>query len=1175
MNVSPSTAPLAVNSGPQSGLLSASFLGLLITQFLTAVNDNLFRWLVVGVGKDYFDERYHGAILVIGTVSFVVPYLILPAYAGYFADRYSKRSVIVICKVAEVIIMLLGIAAIWLGSVPLLFGLVALTGAQSALFSPSKMGIIPEILRTDCISAANGWFGLTTVSATVIGMGIGNWLSDVTGFKGQEHLWMSASAVLGIAMVGTAVSLWIRRVPAGNHLLSFPWNPVIKTWRDLRTLASNKPLLRVSLGIVFFWSIGALAQMNIDQFVAEGGADNDTAKVPLLFALVFGVGFGSVLAGIWSGGRIELGILPLGACGVALSAILLFTVQGTIIQPGSSWTAGFILAGVLLFSLGISAGLFNVPLESYMQHRSPPESRGSIMAASNFLTFAGVTVFSFLYGAMRLPVTSEVNGEIIVAPLLSARHVFLVAGLFTIPVLVYILWLIPQSSIRFLVWLLSQTIYRVRVVGLENLPQRGGALLIPNHISFLDGTLLLLTSSRPIRVMVWAGNFEHPVMRWLADLWGAILIGSRPKSIAGALRTAREALKNGELVCIFPEGSISRSGQLMTFKAGAMRVLDGAEVPVIPVYLDELWGSIFSFERGKFFWKWPKRWPYPITIHFGAPLSNLDDMHQLRQAVQDLGAKAVQDRTKQSAGLVTQFIRMCKKRCCSSKISDSIGTEVTGGMLLMRSLLLRRLLRRKVIAGDERYVGILMPPSVAGAISNMALALDRRISVNLNYTVSNAVMNSCIAHAEIRHVLTSRKFMEKMEFDLAADVVYLDDLKEQVTLLDKLIAGCQAYLMPARWLARQLGAHQTRAGDVLTIIYTSGSTGTPKGVMLTHGNISHNVDAVEQVVHLAPTDVLLGILPFFHSFGYTITLWSVMGLNIRGAYHFNPLDGLQVGKLCQKYGGTILLSTPTFLRTYLRRCDPEQFKTLEVVVCGAEKLPGELADAFEQRFGVRPVEGYGTTELSPLASVNIPPSRSTNEFQIERKDGTVGRPVPGVSAKIADLETGADLGVNKPGMLLITGPNVMAGYLKNPELTAEVMRDGWYVTGDVALIDEDGFIKITGRESRFSKIGGEMVPHIRIEEVLNQLIGVNEEEGLKAIVTAVSDPKKGERLVVVHTKIDKDYDGLRKGLSEAGLPNLFIPSADSFLEVETLPVLGTGKLDLKGLKQIAEQRLGN
>jgi acyl-[acyl-carrier-protein]-phospholipid O-acyltransferase/long-chain-fatty-acid--[acyl-carrier-protein] ligase len=343
--------------------------------------------------------------------------------------------------------------------------------------------------------------------------------------------------------------------------------------------------------------------------------------------------------------------------------------------------------------------------------------------------------------------------------------------------------------------------------------------------------------------------------------------------------------------------------------------------------------------------------------------------------------------------------------------------------------------------------------------------------------------------------------------------------------------------------------------------------------MLSHANVASNVDIVAPVIHLRRSDVLVGILPFFHSFGYTVTLWTVAALNVKGIYHFNPLDAQLIGKLTQKHRGTVLLTTPTFLRTFIRRCTPEQFASLDVVIAGAEKLPIDLMDAYEKKFGVRPVEGYGTTELSPLVSVNIPPSRSHSDYHVERKEGTVGRPVPGVCAKVVNMETGEELGPGSSGMLLITGPNVMQGYLHLPEKTAEVIRDGWYVTGDIAMIDEDGFIQVTGRESRFSKIGGEMVPHIRIETMLNDIIrGEEDDATLRAAVTAVPDPRKGERLIVLHTRLSQTPQQLCEALAREGLPNLFIPSPDSFVQVDELPILGTGKLDLKGIRRIARER---
>jgi acyl-[acyl-carrier-protein]-phospholipid O-acyltransferase/long-chain-fatty-acid--[acyl-carrier-protein] ligase len=262
------------------------------------------------------------------------------------------------------------------------------------------------------------------------------------------------------------------------------------------------------------------------------------------------------------------------------------------------------------------------------------------------------------------------------------------------------------------------------------------------------------------------------------------------------------------------------------------------------------------------------------------------------------------------------------------------------------------------------------------------------------------------------------------------------------------------------------------------------------------------------------------------------------------------------------------MATPTFLRIYLRRVEPEAFRTLDAVFGAAEKLPKELADAFEKRFGVRPFEAYGCTELSPLVAVNVPADRNRSGEKISAREGTVGRPIPGVRAKIVDLETEADLPVGESGLVLVTGPNVMKGYFNRKQQTEQVIRDGWYVTGDVAKIDGDGFIQITDRQSRFSKIGGEMVPHLKIEEALRRVLG-GDEDHLKAVVTAVPDDFRGERLVVMHVPLEKKPDEICRELAASGLPKLWIPSADSFCEIEEIPVLGTGKLDLRGLKELA------
>jgi acyl-[acyl-carrier-protein]-phospholipid O-acyltransferase/long-chain-fatty-acid--[acyl-carrier-protein] ligase len=516
------------------------------------------------------------------------------------------------------------------------------------------------------------------------------------------------------------------------------------------------------------------------------------------------------------------------------------------------------------------------------------------------------------------------------------------------------------------------------------------------------------------------------------------------------------------------------------------------------------------------------------------------------------------------------FLRGCRRFGNQSKVADSTGVDLTGGELLTRALVLRRIVLREVLQPDEKFVAVLLPPSVAAVVANVVLSLMGRVVVNLNYTCSSDTLNYCLRECKIRHVLTSRRFLEKMDVKLDAELVFLEDFKDRATLWDKLGGWIEARL-PLGMLARRLGVDRLKPDDLLTVIFTSGSTGQPKGVMLSYRNIGANAQAIGEVVQLSSSDVLLGILPMFHCFGYTVSLWSVLALDIKAAYHFSPLEAQQIGKLCQKHSVTIMLSTPTFLRSYLKRIGAEQLSALDVVVAGAEKLSPDLCEAFEQKFGVRPVEGYGATETSPLVSVNMPPSRARQPGQ-GLKEGTVGRPVPGVTVRVLDPESDAEMPVDQPGMLWVKGDNVMQGYLNQPELTAEVIRDGWYKTGDLAKVDADGFITITGRQSRFSKIGGEMVPHGRVEELLQQFLG-GEEQHLAVAVSAVPDARKGERLLVLHTHTDKSPDAMVKHLSEAGLPNLWIPSTDSFFEVEAIPILGTGKLDLQGVKRLATERL--
>ncbi|MCL2306405.1 MAG: AMP-binding protein [Planctomycetaceae bacterium] len=521
-----------------------------------------------------------------------------------------------------------------------------------------------------------------------------------------------------------------------------------------------------------------------------------------------------------------------------------------------------------------------------------------------------------------------------------------------------------------------------------------------------------------------------------------------------------------------------------------------------------------------------------------------------------------------------RMIRACRNHPYMLKLADSTGKELNGIDTLVNTMVIRRLLR-KILDPSEQNVGLLFPGSVYGALVNAAITMDRRVAVNLNYTFNAETLNYCIKKAEIKHVITTKRFLERFpDLKLDAQLIVLEDCVKQVSLFDKLCGWFDAKLMPLPILEWKLGLTKIRQDDPISIIFTSGSTGTPKGVCLSHRNIAANTEGFKEHLLLVENDRILGILPFFHSFGYTTTIWIALVGPYGAVYHFNPLDPKKVGEMARKYAPSLLPSTATFQRSYLRRCPKEDFEKVATVVCGAEKVPLNLIEAWKEKYGTTLVEGYGTTELSPVVSVNINEARRS-DYADWLRVGTVGRPLPGIQARVLDLDNGTILPPNSPGMLQIKGDNAMLGYYKEPEKTAEVLKDGWYTTGDVAKIDEDGFIWITGRESRMSKIGGEMVPHILIEEMIDRIVRAelpNEDEGgVLVAVVGLPDEKKGEKVIVLHRPLPLTPDEICKRMQSEGLPNLWIPLPQHFYPVESIPVLGTGKLDLRATKEMAQQ----
>jgi acyl-[acyl-carrier-protein]-phospholipid O-acyltransferase/long-chain-fatty-acid--[acyl-carrier-protein] ligase len=1145
---SPSTtsATLSSDSSKDRGNWRLGYWSLIATQFQGAFNDNAVKFLVFYLILDMnlAEDRRQGYLGII-SVLFALPFILFSMTGGFLADRFSKRSVTIGTKVFEVGVMLFAIYGLLLGSLPLEFASIFLISTQAALFGPSKYGLLPELLPEKKLSWGNGIIELGTFLAIIAGQVASGWLA----FHFRARPAYAGLALLSFTVFGLATSFGITRVPRANRERRFRWNPVGDLWNQIGEIRKDRVLGWAVLGNTYLFYLAALVQITILLYGHDLLRLNEVQSSYLQAALGVGIGVGSLAAGYLSGGKIEYGLIPLGALGITAFSFL-------ISRSGLS----IVSVRAYLGLIGFFGGFFAVPLGALIQHRPAPDRKGGVIASANLLSFVGISVAGGAYYVMA---------EIFQ---LSPARIFLAGAVMTLAASIYTVYLLPDSLMRLGLWILTKTVYRIRVEGRDNIPERGGALFVCNHMSMVDACLLMASTDRSIRFLMFKDSYEHPLVHPFARMLRCIPISSqlRPRDMIHSLRTATEAIKGGEVVCIFAEGQMTRIGQMLPFRRGFERIMKGVEAPIIPVNLDGVWGSIFSFERGRFLWKFPRRIPYPVTVSYGTPMPATATAIEVRQAVQELHAEAYRHRKARMRTLGRAFLNTARRHPFRFAMADARTRKLRFGSALNQAMFLGLRLRERW--QGQRRVGILLPPSAPGALVNFAAQLAGKVPVNLNYTACNEILASCARQCELQTVVTSKAFLERVPLEVPGRALLLEEIAQEPRVLEKVKATALAWLVPGRWLERALGSEGTpKLDDLATVIFSSGSTGDPKGVMLSHYNIGSNIEQMGQTFMLDRHDRLLGVLPFFHSFGFSVTLWLPAVLGVGVVYHPNPLDLAAVRELVRGYSVTFLPATPTFLQAYMRRCDAEDFGSLQYVMVGAEKLPERVALAFEDKFGIRPLEGYGCTECSPVVSVNTRDFRAPGFRQVGAKRGRIGHPLPGVSVRIADPDTLEPLPIGQPGLLLVKGPNVMQGYLGRAEKTAEVMRDGWYITGDIAALDEDGFLTITDRLSRFSKIGGEMVPHVKIEEKLQELSGTPERT---FVVTGVPDAKKGERLVVLHTLSDDKLQECIEKLGESGLPNLWLPRRNQFFHVESIPHLGTGKLDLCKVRDLAVRLSG-
>lgn len=1104
-----------------------------------------------------FDKLGYDVLLIYALFSLPLLFTGIPEH--YLTTRYSCRNVIAFARASEFLTMLAGTAVIWLAPtvshpLPLLI-IVLLMGVEYAMYRPALKCYSAEMIRKSALP----WASAATEGTTFFGISLGGMLALATFTLVQEYhgpLWPAGLLAAACSFYSLILASRLNPDLPLRHDLKFRDLP--RAWLDsLRKQPRYRELVLTGIGESYvFGSMILVAAMTV-HYIGTQFTDLPGSQLQLYLLMpsaVLGCMAGCLIGGWRCKENVEIGLVPPATTAMALLSFLVGTLPyyaDVYIESG--------LLFLLLAGIGFFAGIILVPMQTYQEYFVRKELRPAFFAwfylpfGVGLLCAMGLSFLMFYYDIPIFRVTLA----------LAVISFALAAVTFV---------MMPQFLLRMLMKMLLSTLYRLRIFGKEHIPEDGPALLVSNRASFVDMFFISACTTRPVRFMMHESFFRNRFMRPLYKAAGFLEVPSaKPKKLRRLLEKTRAALSNGEIVCVFPEGDITRNGTMSEFKDGLSSLLpENLEVPVIPLRIGMTWGSIFSCYYGEFKFRWPNELPHPASVTIGKPIQKGTTAYELRVILTELGAETEMVAGPQERPFHAQFAFIAK-RFPLRRLVWEYGTDYTHSILnlklLVHAIVFSRKLR-KISDESTEYIGMMLPNGIASVMSLLAIQYADRAPAVLNYTASKAAMQEAIRKTGLKHIITSRAFVEKLHFEPLPEMIFLEDiLPKHMSLRRKLIWTVAALTLNTRNLMKLASpASWQDVNRCAVVIFSSGSTGIPKGIMLSHHNINGDVSSVINIIGWNRKDAILGNLPVFHSFGMNVCLWLPLSTGCRTIMIPNPLDALTVGRALRKQKITVAMATPSFLQTYMRRCSAEDFKTLRLVVTGAEKLRGDIAEKFRKMTGLMIAEGYGCTELSPIVSINL--ANSLMELgAVVAKPGCIGPALPGVCAKIVDPATFELMPENTDGLLIVRGAIVMMGYLGEPEKTAEVIRDGWYITGDIAKMDRNGFISITGRFSRFTKIAGEMVPHELVEREINNILLPDER------IIAVSggeDPRRGEKLVVFYTDRERvKPEELVRKLREANIPNLWIPKAENFVWIEQIPQLGSGKLDLAALSEKA------
>ncbi|NOQ63025.1 MAG: MFS transporter [Methyloprofundus sp.] len=1141
------------------------FLAFISMVFLNAFVDLGHKIIIQNTVFKVYDGSTQVILTAIVNGLILLPFILLFTPSGFIADRFKKPKIMRGAAIFAFILTLMITASYYMGWFQVAFAMTFMMAVQSAFYSPAKYGYIREIAGKHHLVAANSWVQSITIVAILLGMFVFSILFEniLAGTViGSEADIIRTIAPLGwLLVLGSLIELYfayqLPELQPESETEAFQWGRYFTG----RTLLSNIKLLRVDsaiwlsiVGLSVFWGVSQVVLATFPSFAKETLAIENTIIIQGLLACSgLGIILGSWFASKVSTNYIETALIPLGAMGIVVSLFLLPQIPSVPI----------LALDILAF--GFFGGLFIIPLNSLIQFHARTEELGMVLAGNNWVQ--NVIMFAFLGLTVSFSLMGIHSGILL--------HLLALVALIGA---VYTVYKLPQSLVRYVFGAAFSSKYRINVQGLENMPSQGGVLLLGNHISWLDWAMLQIASPRAVGFVIEKKYYQRWYLGWFLDLFGVIPISS--SGSRSALAEINKRLKLGEVVCLFPEGAISRNGQLGEFKKGFERCTEGVDGVILPFYLRGLWGSRFSRSSENLqSLRQTTGLRRDVIVAFAEPLAIDSKAATVKTAVFDLSINTWQIYTNDLPPIAEAWIERVKQEGGSDCLIDIQGNVTLSRRKALAAALLFSSRFKK--QSPEQNIGLLLPTSSAGLIANMGVFISGKTVVNLNFSASVESLLSALEKAEIKTLYTSRRFITKLEKkNIALDVlfaqatpVYLEDMKQSFSKFEQLQSFLATYL-PTQTLISLYG-NPSEIEQPAAILFSSGSEGAPKGVVLSHKNIMGNIKQVSDVMDTRDDDVMVASLPLFHAFGLTITGLLPMVEGVPAICHPDPTDVLNIAKGISQHQATIFCGTSTFLRLFNKnsRIHPLMLESLRIIVAGAERLNPEIRDAFNIKFSKPVYEGYGTTETTPVATVNIPDRLVTDNWSIQTgaKQGTVGLPLPGSSVRIVDPNSMQSLALGEDGLILIGGTQVMQGYLNDPEKTAQVIVeiDGqrWYKTGDKGHLDKDGFLVIVDRYSRFAKIGGEMISLGAIEASINPCLP----EEVEILSTTVADDKKGEKVVLLYVG-EIDEAGLKACIAESGLNSLMAPNM--FMPVAEIPKLGSGKSDFGLAKKLAAEWLG-